>query len=79
MIIYGVAENCYVHGRYDNQDDNSANDPDVEPVVLRYINLYKNRNAAEKKARELNKRHKGQETKCYPEVAFTVVEMELKQ
>jgi len=82
MKIYGIAENCYVNGRFDAQNDNSANDPDLEPVVLIHRGLYKNIKQAKKKAAELSKAHKGQEIKKFYDNnndAFVAVEMEMNK
>lgn len=74
MKVYAVAENCYVNGRFDYQD----NEPTIEPVVLLYHALFTDKEQAELHIKDLNEQFKDQEVqKGYDNQAFVVIELEI--
>ena len=80
MKIYGIAENCYVNGRYDDVYGIDAQNTDVEPVVLIQHGLFQDKIKAEKKAQELNADHKEHETiKGFEGTPFVVVEIDINK
>jgi len=76
MRLFAIAENCYVSGRYDTQDEYDATDT---PVIIEHYGLFRNSKKAEQIVDKLNKEHEDKNAiEGFMDDAFEVIALEVK-